>query len=740
MGTATEWNDPLPEGFLPQGELRLCVKADLSPEGCFGQEWLVVTESRLYVVREAEGKTEARLDIPLTDVKEPRVEMLVDGGALEITRNDKRLELLRFTASRSPRFSTAAGMLAKWLKDEEVHFPADEVRRCPSCGFPLEKGSRVCPACSPKSRSLRRLVGYMRPHLPKAVALTLLSLLGTGLTLIPPYLQKPLMDEVLVPRGTQHSFAYRVWLLGMLVVLLLAARIVGGVVGAFRGWLSSLLGNRLTHDIRSELYRHLHYLSLSFFDKRQLGTVISRVNQDTGQLQQFLVWGAEDLTTNLLMIAGISVALFMMDYKLALLVLVPVPLVVLFSLTVWPRIRFYMHRFWHRWSRLNAVLNEGLTGLRVVRAFAQEPREVERFVERSNDLAVTGVQTERMWAIVMAIMTLLMTSGTLLVWYAGGRQVLWGQISLGTLMAFLTYVGMFYGPIQSLSMLLNWSSRSLTAAERVFEVLDSVPEVENAQDATPMPNIVGKVEFCDVTFGYDKHCPVLKKVSLEVQPGEMIGLVGHSGAGKTTIINLLCRFYDTDEGQVLIDGVPLKQMRVEDLRHQIGVVPQDTFLFSGTIADNIAYAKPGATREEIIRAAKIANAHDFIVKKPDGYESLVGEGGSGISAGERQRLVIARAVLHNPRILILDEATSQVDIETEKQIQEAIGRLVKDRTTFAIAHRLSTLRNADRLLVVKAGEIIETGTHEELLNKSGGEFKRLVEMYQSVSKVHAVER
>ncbi|MEN6402236.1 MAG: ABC transporter ATP-binding protein, partial [Armatimonadia bacterium] len=436
----------------------------------------------------------------------------------------------------------------------------------------------------------------------------------------------------------------------------------------------------------------------------------------------------------------IGVALFVMNYRLAVLVFIPVPLVVLWSLSFWRIIRFYMHRFWHRWSRLNAVLNEGLTGLRVVRAFAQEPREVERFIERSNDLAVTGVQAERMWAIVMAIMTVLMTSGTLLVWYAGGRQVLWGQISLGTLMAFLTYVGMFYGPIQSLSMLLNWSSRSLTAAERVFEVLDSVPEVENAQDATPMPNIVGKVEFCDVTFGYDKHCPVLKKVSLEVQPGEMIGLVGHSGAGKTTIINLLCRFYDTDEGQVLIDGVPLKQMRVEDLRHQIGVVPQDTFLFSGTIAENIAYAKPGATREEIIRAAKIANAHDFIVKKPDGYESLVGEGGSGISAGERQRLVIARAVLHNPRILILDEATSQVDIETEKQIQEAIGRLVKDRTTFAIAHRLSTLRNADRLLVVKAGEIIETGTHEELLNKSGGEFKRLVEMYQSVSKVHAVER
>ncbi|MGE5531123.1 MAG: ABC transporter transmembrane domain-containing protein, partial [Bacteroidota bacterium] len=536
MDTATEWNDPLPAGFAPEGDVRLCVKADLSPEGLFANEWLVVTGTHLYVVCQKDNTPDIRLELPLAEIKEPRVETLVDGGAFEITRDGDRLELLRFTSSRSPRLNTAAAVLGKWLKDEEAVLPDEEVRRCANCGFPLEKGSRVCPACSPKTRSLRRLIGYMRPHLSKAIALSALSLVGTALTLIPPYLQKPLMDEVLVPRGTPRPFENRVWLLGALVMLLLAARVAGGVVGAFRGWLSSLLGNRLTHDIRSELYQHLHYLSLSFFDKRQLGTVISRVNQDTGQLQQFLVWGAEELTINVLMIVGISVALFMMNYRLALLVLIPVPLVIVFSVTVWPRVRVYMQRFWHRWSRLNAVLNEGLTGLRVVRAFAQEPREVQRFTERSNDLAVTGVQTERMWAIVMAIMMVLMTSGTLLVWYAGGRQVLAAQISLGTLMAFLTYVGMFYGPIQSLSMLLNWSSRSLTAAERVFEVLDSVPEVENAQDATAVPDITGKVEFRDVTFGYDKHCPVLKNISIEVQPGEMIGLVGHSGAGKTTII------------------------------------------------------------------------------------------------------------------------------------------------------------------------------------------------------------
>ncbi len=290
-----------------------------------------------------------------------------------------------------------------------------------------------------------------------------------------------------------------------------------------------------------------------------------------------------------------------------------------------------------------------------------------------------------------------------------------------------------------MSMLLNWTSRSLTAAERVFEVLDTRPEVADAEDAVAMPVIEGRVEFRDVTFGYDAHRPVLRHVSFEVPPGEMIGLVGHSGAGKSTTINLICRFYDPDEGEVLIDGIPIRRLRLEDLHSHMGVVPQDTFLFSGTIAENISYAKPGATREEIVRAAKIANAHDFILRKPDGYETLVGEGGAGLSAGERQRVAIARAVLHNPRILILDEATSQVDVQTEKQIQEAINRLAEGRTTVAIAHRLSTLKNADRLLVLKNGEIAEIGTHNDLLEQQG-EFYRLVQTYQEISKVRAVER
>jgi ATP-binding cassette subfamily B protein len=315
-----------------------------------------------------------------------------------------------------------------------------------------------------------------------------------------------------------------------------------------------------------------------------------------------------------------------------------------------------------------------------------------------------------------------------------------GTLTLGTLMAFLSYTGMFYGPVQALSWITNWLSRALTAAERVFEILDGEPEVDDQDDRVALPAIEGRIEFDGVTFGYDKHNPVLKNVSLDIAPGEMIGLVGHSGAGKTTTINLLCRFYTANEGVLRIDGVPIEKLRLEDLRSQIGIVLQDTFLFNGTLAENIAYAKPGASREEIIKAAKVANAHQFILSKPDGYETLVGEGGGGLSAGEKQRVAIARAVLHDPRILILDEATSHVDVETESQIQTAIGRLVKGRTTIAIAHRLSTLKNADRLVVLKQGEISEVGTHEELLAKEGGEFRGLVEKYQEVSRIGAVVR
>jgi len=732
--------DSLPENINVQEPVRVCASADLLPDGSFGKQWLLITNEKVLVFTDGEMPTKL-LEFSLSELESTKVDAVVGGGVLEANRNGETIELIRYTNANAKKFSAIADALAKWTKGEEAEVETEDERKCPRCGLPLEEGTEVCPACLPKSKTLLRLSRYLIPHWKQAICLSFMALFSTALgQLLPPYLNKPLMDLVLAPpEGTARPFEERLGLLGILVLILLISYVLTSVLGATQGWLSAWLGNAISHNIRSKLYQHLQFLSLRFYDKRQLGTVISRVNHDTERLQDFLVWGSQDLAHNFLTLIGVGAVLFVMNWKLAILVLIPAPAVGVLSTGFWKLIRRYMHRFFHRWSQLNAILNESLSGLKIVKAFSQERREIDRFRARSSDLAVIGVQTERAWAMLFSGFSVLLMVGTLIVWYAGGRNVLFGRMSLGTLMAFLAFVYMFYGPIRFLSQLINWSSRSLTAAERVFEILDTHPEIQDAEEVAEIPEIQGRVEFRDATFGYEPNKPVLKNMNFEVKPGEMIGLVGHSGAGKSTTINLLCRFYDVDEGEILIDGIPIRQIRLEDLRRQTGIVTQDMFLFSGTIVENIAYAKPSATKEEIIRAAKVANAHDFILRKSDGYETMLGEGGGGLSAGEKQRIAIARAVLHNPRILILDEATSQVDVETESQIQEAISELVKGRTTIAIAHRLSTLKNADRLMVLKEGEIVEMGSHEELLTKEG-EFHRLVQMYQDVAKVRAVER
>ena len=734
------YREELPESFSFEGEYRLCLEANLLANGSYGQEWLVVTDAEVLVYRGGEENVAPVQQISLETIDEIESINLVGGGVLTATTNGNQIELVRFTDSHSPRFSSVAEVIGKWAKGEDADTPEEKEKRCPKCGKKLEEGSSICPRCAPKSRTARRLVSYLKNYVPQAILLCTASILSTVLGLLPPYLQKPLMDRVLAP-VVEVTVDQRLQTLGWLVLALLGARVLMSVVSIGQSWLSTWLGSKLTHDIRCALYDHLQFLSLRYFDKRQVGSVISRVNQDSNQLERFLVWGSQDLAKNILLLIGIGVMLFVMSWKLALFVFLPTPIVVFISVFAWKKVRTYIRRYFHRWGRLNALLNETLSGLRVVKAFAQEEKEIERFHERSDAVASAAIIGERMWSGMFGVLVLVIALGTLVVWYAGGRDVVQqnGNMTLGTFVSFMTYVAMFYGPVQALSMLMNWASRSLTAAERVFEVLDQEPEVVEDEDAQPMPDIEGRVEFKNVRFGYDRHQPVLKNFAFEVEPGEMIGLVGHSGAGKSTTMNLVCRFYDVDEGQVLIDGVPINRIKYEDLRSQIGLVPQDTILFSGTIADNIAYAKEDATHEDIVRAAMIANAHEFIIKKPDAYDTIVGEKGQGLSGGERQRIAIARAMIHDPRIIILDEATSHVDVETESKIQEAIERMSRGRTTFAIAHRLATLKNADRLVVLKDGEISEIGSHDELLENEG-EFSRLVKTYQEISRVQAIER
>ncbi len=732
------------------GSLQIAVATDLTLRGAFGEEWLIVTDSTLRVY--ASAGAAPRLELALAEIQVPATEPLIGGGALMVRIRGQAVEVLRYSNAQQRKFSRIAKYLADATAYREAVAAGKDVRekpgieadtedrpRCPHCHLLLREGTKVCPACLNKGKVILRLTRFIKPYWKQAAVVWLIMLLGMTLSLVPPYLTRPLMDKVLAPIQPIAPAAERIALLGWLVLGLLAAQALGQLLGILRARLLVKVGAQLSHDLRVQLFTHLQLLSLRFFDKRSVGSLLTRVTRDTESLETVLVDGMQDVVINILTLIGIGAVLFSMEWKLTLLILIPAPVVIILTRLCWRHFHSLWHRVWHYRSRLASAVSDTLSGMRVVKAFAKEHEEVERFRSHSLNAFTSNLIAEQTWATFFPLLWLIASLGSLLVWYIGGRQVLDGQMTLGTLMTFIAYLGMFYGPIRFLTRSADFLVRALTSAERVFEILDSAAEVKEADPATPLPAIRGRVEFRDVTFGYDAHKPVLKHIQLAVQPGEMIGLAGHSGAGKSTMINLICRFYDVNGGTLCVDGVNIRNIRQRDLRSQIGVVLQDTFLFNGSIADNIGYAQPGAAPEDIMAAAKAANAHDFIVAKTEGYDTRVGERGQSLSAGERQRVAIARAILHNPRILILDEATSAVDTDTEQQIQEAIMRLVKGRTTFAIAHRLSTLRNAHRLVVLKNGEIIETGSHEELMRRKG-EFYRLVQKQQETAKIVEVGR
>ncbi|MDD9975926.1 MAG: ABC transporter ATP-binding protein, partial [Candidatus Poribacteria bacterium] len=569
--------------------------------------------------------------------------------------------------------------------------------------------------------------------------------------LVPQYFNRILIDDILQlnnlvtpPADTQLTWLAELFrriqpatiALAVAIGTLLAAQVISSIFAIFQGRLAAWLTFRISANIRSHVYQHLHNLSIRFFDKRTTGTVISHITEDSERLQDFMLEGLSFLAVQVFLFFGIGGILFWMNWKLACFILIPIPIIVFGAGWFWKKVRSLWHRAWRRRSKLFDVVNDSVSGIRVVRAFGQQRGEVNRFAYANIDARDYETNAEMIWATYYPPLMSAIQLGSLIVWYVGGLDVLTGTMSLGTLMTFHGYLMRFYEPMRYISPLINWASRSMTAAERLFEVIDSQPEQLDDGNLKAMPNITGEVRFHNMTFGYDSHKPVLRDINLHVQPGEMIGLVGHSGAGKSTLINLICRFYTPDSGQLEIDGEDIKQINLKDLRQQIGVVLQEPYLFSGTIAENIAYAHPDAKMEDIITAAKAANAHEFIVKFPDGYDTEVGERGGRLSGGERQRISIARAILHNPRILILDEATSSVDVETEKKIQQAIDRLVQNRTTFAIAHRLSTLRNADRLFVIEKGRGVECGSHEELMEQQGIYYK-LVETQREAANIRA---
>jgi ATP-binding cassette subfamily B protein len=584
-----------------------------------------------------------------------------------------------------------------------------------------------------------RLLSYLKPYPNRVIvgmsAATVVSLLA----LVPPLLTGHLVDRVIRPVQSGEIRAVDVASIAWLAVLGMAlVHAVSKLCVWLRLRLLAVLGELVARDLRDQLFAHLQKLSMSFYSRKKTGSLITRVSSDTDRLWEFLAFGVVEVTLSVVTLLGLSAVLIYLDWRLGLVMALPVPLLCLAIHFHGNGMNRLFTRAWRKWSRLTDVLSDTIPGMRVVKAFNQESRENQRFNQRNGDVVGEFNRIHASWTGFWPGLTLALEATILCVWVLalprllGTEHAFGPSLSLGKFVSFLLYTTMFVYPVEIMGQVARIMHRATSSAHRVFEVLDTQPEVKDSPEPVRLEQLRGHVEFERVSFAYDGVRQVIKGLSFQVQPGELIGLVGPSGGGKTTLINLLTRFYDVTGGRILIDGVDVRRLDSGPYRQQVGIVLQEPYLFHGSVLENIRYGAPEATFDEVLAAARVANAHDFITRLPHGYDTVVGERGHTLSGGERQRVSIARAVLKNPRILILDEATSSVDTETERKIQEAMDRLVAGRTVFAIAHRLSTLRKADRLLVIQDGNLVEHGTHAELLAKPDGVYTKLHRLQQDL--------
>ncbi len=732
----------LVEALFESGDKVLfAIVGDMTLGGRYGETALLFTETKAVLYDSSLSETR---EYSYADMEQVRSKRMYGNATLSARmKGGKREIFFRYTYGVAPLCDAAALFIShlnegkSFNEEYAVMSVAYEkaLSVCPKCGRPLLHPGAECIMCRSKKKIVKQLSKYILPHTKTLIFCIFLSLFTTFMALIPPSITGFIVDAVF-PGGSgtsgipvlgsiKDAFAGEPKkVLTAMIILLLSTYVLQYSVGILRSYLMRMVGNKTVAALRNDIYEKAQYLPMKFYDKTSTGSVINRISGDSATLQTFMLRITQEAVVHLFQLVGIVVIMISLNPGLTLLSLLPIPFVVFASRFFSKKMRPLYRRIWRRWAKVSSVMTDTIPCIKVVKSFTGEQRSTAVFEEKNQDWLDMEIRLGKIVTAFPQIISFCVTCGSLIIWGVGGGKVIDGAMgySAGLIVSFISYASMFYNPVTFFANLSDSFQGALASTEKILDILEAEPEIELPNSVTP-DHFEGRIKFNHVSFSFDRTKKVLDDVTFAIEPGEVVGIVGTTGSGKSTLVNLLMRFYDGYSGEILVDGHNIKNFNLAGYRSQIGYVQQEPQMFSDTIFNNIAYSVPNSTVEEVMAAADTANAHGFICRQPDGYDTMLGERGVGVSGGEKQRLSIARAVLMRPSMLIFDEATAAVDSETEHLIQDAIDKLIEGKTTLMIAHRLSTLRRANRILVVDNGHIIENGTPDELMALKGKYYK-----------------